>query len=238
MVGRLSRPETFLQSAGILRANQLQNLFAERSWLGMVGRPSRAAMLQTARSFLPVAPPKALGLTVAELQNLRSIQQSQRPAGHLPEHFHASQLLGAHGCPLHRTLLRRLQFRGHFYRGQKGTLSKRFNSRTTIYLTYSGQLLKYRVYFCYFDKSESHDKNWALVAAVQVRPWPPILGVQEQTRSYFPNRYATPIPTDQPSGIGIPKSCSRSRQKLHLAVNFPEIVSRGVGVTEMPTPGR
>src|SRR5216683_3497093 len=94
----------------------------------MVGRPSRAAMLQTARSFLPVAPPKALGLTVAELQNLRSIQQSQRPAGHLPEHFHASQLLGAHGCPLHRTLLRRLQFRGHFYRGQKGTLSKRFNS--------------------------------------------------------------------------------------------------------------
>ncbi len=57
-------------------------------------------------------------------------------------------------------------------------------------------------------------------------------------RSYLPNRYATPIPTDQPSGIGIPKSCSRSRQKLHLAVNFPEIVSRGVGVTEMPTPGR
>src|SRR5713226_2197704 len=57
-------------------------------------------------------------------------------------------------------------------------------------------------------------------------------------RSYFPNRYVTPIPTDQPSGIGIPKSCSRSRQKLHLAVNFPEIVSRGVGVTEMPTPGR
>ncbi len=41
-----------------------------------------------------------------------------------------------------------------------------------------------------------------------------ILGVHEQTRSYFPNRYVTPIPTDQPSGIGIPKSCSRCRQKL------------------------
>src|SRR6266478_2053113 len=144
MVGRLSRPETFLQAAGILRANQLQNLFAERSWLGMVGRPSRAAMLQTARSFLPVAPPKALGLTVAELQNLRSIQQSQRPAGHLPEHFHASQLLGAHGCPLHRTLLRRLQFRGHFYRGQKGTLSKRFNRKELVKMQISVSAWKAR----------------------------------------------------------------------------------------------
>src|SRR5258708_9249986 len=71
----------------------------------MMGRPSRTAMLQTVSAFFPVALPEPLGLPIAELQNLLGIHQAQRPASHTPQYFNASQLLPAHGCPLHRTLL-------------------------------------------------------------------------------------------------------------------------------------
>src|SRR5260370_20982568 len=71
--GRQGRPEAFLRAAGILRAYQLQNSFAESARLGTVGRPPAVAMLQTVGPFFPVPPPQTLGLPVAELQNLPGI---------------------------------------------------------------------------------------------------------------------------------------------------------------------
>src|SRR2546423_1378090 len=58
----------------------------------------------------------------------RRIHQPQLLASHPCERLHPSQLSLAHLCPPQSDLLMEILLGGHFYRGQKGTLSLRFNT--------------------------------------------------------------------------------------------------------------
>src|SRR5207244_12593954 len=51
-----------------------------------------------------------------------------RSAAHSRQHFYSSQLPLAHLRPPQSDLLSEVLLRGHFYRGQKGTLSSRRNT--------------------------------------------------------------------------------------------------------------
>src|SRR5207244_8374614 len=81
-----------------------------------------------------------------------------RSAAHSRQHFYSSQLPLAHLRPPQSDLLSEVLLRGHFYRGQKGTLSSRRNTsnrpgrgcvldRKSTRLNSSHQIISYAV-FC------------------------------------------------------------------------------------------
>src|SRR5207245_599771 len=90
--------------------------------------PPPAPVLPTRGSFLPLPLPHPLRLPVAHAHQLRRIPHPQLLAAHSRQRFHPSQLPLAHLRPPQSDLLSEVLLRGHFYRGQKGTLSSRRNS--------------------------------------------------------------------------------------------------------------
>src|SRR2546427_12521662 len=53
---------------------------------------------------------------------------------HSRQHFHSPQLTAAHRCSPQCGLLPRPSIRGHFYRGEKGTLSSWYKTRNRTWL--------------------------------------------------------------------------------------------------------
>src|SRR5262249_10735991 len=87
-----------------------------------------AAVLQARSTFLPVAFPQALCLPIAHAHQPRCIHHTQLPTPYARQHLYSSQLPLAHLRPPQSDLLSEVLLRGHFYRGQKGTLSSRYNT--------------------------------------------------------------------------------------------------------------
>src|ERR1700740_2682650 len=128
MLGGQRRPETFPYRPAILLAHQMQHLAPKLLPIAPVGSAPRAAVLQTRRTFLAVALPQPLGLPITHPQQSTRIDHAQLRAAHPRQHFDSPQFLLTHLCPPQSGLLSEVLLRGHFYRGQKGTLSARHNS--------------------------------------------------------------------------------------------------------------
>src|ERR1700687_5670702 len=105
-----------------------QHLLSKLLVVSAIRASSRTAVLQPRSSFLPIPLPQPLRLPVAHAQQSTGIQDPQLFAAHPRQYLHSSQLPFAHLCPPQSDLLSEVLLRGHFYRGQKGTLSSRDNS--------------------------------------------------------------------------------------------------------------
>src|SRR5437879_3403873 len=116
--------------AAVLLSHPPQHLLAKRPQLGPRARPPHVAMLQPGRPFAAIPPPQPLRLPITHLQQRRRVHQLQLLALHSRQHFHSPQLTAAHRCSPQCGLLPRPSIRGHFYRGEKGTLSSRYNIRS------------------------------------------------------------------------------------------------------------
>ncbi len=95
--------------------------------------PSRAAVLQPRRAL----PPDTASTTASPAGNSPAasparIHHPQLLTCHPRQHFHPAQFLLAHLCPPQSGLLSEAVIRGHFYRGQKGTLSSRHNKHLSF----------------------------------------------------------------------------------------------------------
>src|SRR2546422_4852917 len=117
--------------AAVLLSHPPQHLLAKRPQLGPRARPPHVAMLQPGRPFAAIPPPQPLRLPITHLQQRRRVHQLQLLALHSRQHFHSPQLTAAHRCSPQCGLLPRPLIRGHFNRGEKGTLSSRYN--TTVH---------------------------------------------------------------------------------------------------------
>src|SRR5258706_14226837 len=106
-----------------------QHLLSKLLVVGAFRASPRVAMLHPRSSFLPIPLPQPLGLPVAHPQQSTGIHDPQLLAAHSSQHFHSSQLPLAHLRSPQSDLLSEVLLRGHFYRGQKGTLSPRDNTR-------------------------------------------------------------------------------------------------------------
>src|SRR3974390_558540 len=126
--GRL-RPKPFAHRTSVLLSDQPEHLLPKLLRVTVIRRPPRAAVLQTGGAFLAIALPQSLRLPVAHLHQPPGINHTQLLASHPRQNFHPCQLPLAHLRPPQADLLKELSLRGHFYRGQKGTLSLRFNTR-------------------------------------------------------------------------------------------------------------
>src|SRR2546427_475466 len=129
MSGGRRRPEARPPLAAVLPPPPPQHLLAKRPRLGPSARPPHVAMLQPGRPFAAIPPPQPLRLPITHLQQRRRVHQLQLLALHSRQHFHSPQLTAAHRCSPQCGLLPRPLIRGHFNRGEKGTLSSRYNSR-------------------------------------------------------------------------------------------------------------
>src|SRR5260370_3513663 len=88
----------------------------------------RGGVLPPRRSFVPIPLPQPLRLSVAHAQQSTGIHDPQLLAPHPRQYLHSSQLPLAHLRSPQSDLLSEVLLRGHFYRGEKGTLSSRDNS--------------------------------------------------------------------------------------------------------------
>src|SRR5437879_1907994 len=125
-------PEALTDRPTVLLAHQPQHLLPKLLLVSTIRWPSRAAVLQTRGAFLPIPLPQPLRLPAAHAHQPRRIHHPQLLAAHSRQHFYSSQLPLAHLRPPQSDLLSEVLLRGHFYRGQKGTLSSRRNSRGRI----------------------------------------------------------------------------------------------------------
>src|SRR5207302_5508005 len=130
MFGGQRRPEALPHLAAVLLPHPPQHLLAKRPRLGPSARPPHVAMLQPGRPCAAIPPPQPLRLPITHLQQRRRVHQLQLLALHSRQHFHSPQLTAAHRCSPQCGLLPRPSIRGHFYRGEKGTLSSRYNMRS------------------------------------------------------------------------------------------------------------
>src|SRR5712691_302984 len=125
---RQRRPEALTDRPTVLLAHPPQHLLPKLLLVSTMRGLSRAAVLQTRGAFLPIPLPQPLGLPVAHAHQPRRIHHPQLLAPHSCQHFYSSQLPLAHLHPPQSDLLSEVLLGGHFYRGQKGTLSSRRNS--------------------------------------------------------------------------------------------------------------
>src|SRR5579863_8356323 len=129
MLGGQRRAETLAHRSAVLLPHPMQHPAPKFLPIAAVGSAPRAAVLQTCRTFLAIALPQPLGLAITDVQQPARIDDPQLPTAHSRQHFHPSQFLLPHLCPPQSDLLSEVVLRGHFYRGQKGTLSARHNTR-------------------------------------------------------------------------------------------------------------
>src|SRR6266581_4687669 len=127
MFRRQRRPETLAHPTAVLFPDPPQHRAPKFPLVSTMRACSGTAMLQTCGAFLPIALPQPLRLPVAHAHQPRRIHHPQLLAAHSCQHLHPSQLPLAHLCPPQSGLLSEVVLRGHFYRGQKGTLSSRYN---------------------------------------------------------------------------------------------------------------
>src|SRR6266481_2679986 len=125
--GRQRRPKALAYRSAVLFPHLPQHLLSKLLVVGAIRASPRVAMLQPRSSFLPIPLPQPLGLPVAHPQQSTGIHDPQLLAAHSSQHFHSSQLPLAHLRSPQSDLLSEVLLRGHFYRGQKGTLSPRDN---------------------------------------------------------------------------------------------------------------
>src|SRR5579863_441883 len=128
MLGGQRRAETLAHRSAVLLPHPMQHPAPKFLPIAAVGSAPRAAVLQTCRTFLAIALPQPLGLAITDVQQPARIDDPQLPTAHSRQHFHPSQFLLTHLCPPQSDLLSEVVLRGHFYRGQKGTLSARHNT--------------------------------------------------------------------------------------------------------------
>src|SRR5712672_2945356 len=126
--GRQRRPKALAHRSAVLFPHLPQHLLSKLLVVGAIRASPRVAMLQPRSSFLPIPLPQPLGLPVAHPQQSTGIHDPQLLAAHSSQHFHSSQLPLAHLRSPQSDLLSEVLLRGHFYRGQKGTLSPRENT--------------------------------------------------------------------------------------------------------------
>src|ERR1700728_583323 len=122
MLSRQRRTKTFAHRSAVLLPHQTQYPAPKFLPVTAVGNAPRAAVLQTRRTFLAIALPQPLGLAITDVQQPTRIDDPQLRAAHARQHFHSSQFLLTHLCPPQSDLLSEVVLRGHFYRGEKGTL--------------------------------------------------------------------------------------------------------------------
>src|SRR5579863_427357 len=127
MLGGQRRAETLAHRSAVLLPHPMQHPAPKFLPIAAVGSAPRAAVLQTCRTFLAIALPQPLGLAITDVQQPARIDDPQLPTAHSRQHFHPSQFLLTHLCPPQSDLLSEVVLRGHFYRGEKGTLSARNN---------------------------------------------------------------------------------------------------------------
>src|ERR1700741_3872522 len=127
MLRRQRWPKALAHDPAVLLPYQLHYLLPEIPLMGPIRRLSRAAVLQPRRPFLPIALPQPLHLPVAPAHPPASIHQQQLPTASPRQPSHPFQLPPAHLRPPQSDLLSEVSLGGHFYRGQKGTLSSRYN---------------------------------------------------------------------------------------------------------------
>src|SRR5438309_3710379 len=127
MFRRQRRPATLAHGPTVLLPHQMQHLPPKLRVVSTIRDPSCAAMLQTRSPLFPIPLPQPLRLPVAQAHQPRRIHHPQLLAAHSGQHLDSPQLPLAHLCPPQSGLLSEVVLRGHFYRGQKGTLSSRYN---------------------------------------------------------------------------------------------------------------
>jgi len=128
------RTEALAHCPAVFLPHQMHYLPPKRRVVRAIGYPPCTTMPQSRRPFFPVALPQPLRLPVAHAQQSPCIHHPQLLALHTCQHFHPAQLPLAHLCPPQSDLLPEVLLRGHFYRGQKGTLPSRYNSVSPVVL--------------------------------------------------------------------------------------------------------
>src|SRR5436853_3512676 len=131
MLRRQCRSETLAHRPTVLLPHQPQYLAAKCLLVCSIRSASRIAVLQARWPFFSIALPQSLRVSIAHAHQHACIHQTQLLAAHSRKHFHSPQLPLAHLRPPQSDLLSEVLLRGHFYRGQEGTLSSRFNIRTS-----------------------------------------------------------------------------------------------------------
>src|SRR5437588_957198 len=131
LLRRQCRSETLAHRPTVLLPHQPQYLAAKCLLVCSIRSASRIAVLQARWPFFSIALPQSLRVSIAHAHQHACIHQTQLLAAHSRKHFHSPQLPLAHLRPPQSDLLSEVLLRGHFYRGQEGTLSSRFNSMNT-----------------------------------------------------------------------------------------------------------
>src|SRR3984893_18555362 len=130
MLGRQRWPKPLAYRPAVFLPHPLQHfppkllLRSAMRWLPC------AAVLQSRSSLFPIPLPQSLRLPVTHTQQPAHVHNFQLPAPYTSQHFYTSQFPLAHRCPPQSDRLSEVLLRGHFYRGQKGTLSSRHNTQT------------------------------------------------------------------------------------------------------------
>src|SRR5947208_14832930 len=132
MLRRQRGPEALVHRSAVLRPHQPQHFLPKLLVVSAIRCSPRAAVLQTRCPFLAIALPQPLRLPVTHAQELGRIHHPQLLALHPRQYPHPAQFLLAHPRPPQSDLLSEVLSRGHFYRGQKGTLSSRFNTQAAV----------------------------------------------------------------------------------------------------------
>src|SRR5215471_8796107 len=123
------RPKPLAHRTSVLLSDQPEHLLPKLLRVTVIRRPPRAAVLQSGGPFLAIALPQSLRLPVAHLHQPPGIDHQQLLALHARQHFDPLQLPLAHLRSPQADLRKKVSLRGHFYRGEKGTLSLRFNTK-------------------------------------------------------------------------------------------------------------
>src|SRR5215472_4875183 len=121
------RPKPFAHCTPVLLPDHPEHLLPKLLRVTVIRTPPRAAVLQPCGAFLAITLPQSLRLPVAHLHEPPGIDHTQLLASHPRQNFHPCQLPLAHLRPPQADLPKELSLRGHFYRGEKGTLSLRLN---------------------------------------------------------------------------------------------------------------
>src|SRR5258708_1856164 len=134
MLRRQRGTKTLSDSSPVMVPHQLQNLLAQGQRLGPMRPLPRVPMLQPHRSTFPIAALDTFRLPVTHPQQHCRIPQLQISTLDPAHHFHSVKFFLAHGFSPQSSPPYRGQLRGHFYRGQKGTLSKWYNTTKNVTL--------------------------------------------------------------------------------------------------------
>src|SRR5438445_961938 len=125
---RQRRTETLAHPTAVLFPHQMQHLPPKLRVVSTMRGPSCAAVLQTRSPLFPIPLPPPLRLPLPQPHQPPRNHHPQLLAAHSGPHLDSPQPPLAHLCPPQSGLLSEVVLRGHFYRGQKGTLSSRYNS--------------------------------------------------------------------------------------------------------------